>query len=127
MKPLKPAIRVWGAEPETAAPAALSFERGSPQVFTRWQASFVDGAGGKSVFPRMWQRMRPVADGSIVVTLEETKRAMKLMAEKARVIAEGAGALPLAAALTGKAGSGPIVAIVSGGNIDLQKFSELVA
>ena len=127
VKALKPAIRVWGAEPETAAPAALSFERGSPQVFTRWQASFVDGAGGKSVFPRMWQRMRPVADGSIVVTLEETKRAMKLMAEKARVIAEGAGALPLAAALTGKAGSGPIVAIVSGGNIDLQKFSELVA
>lgn len=127
VKALKPAIRVWGAEPETAAPAALSFERGSPQVFTRWQASFVDGAGGKSVFPRMWQRMKPVVNGSIVVTLEETKRAMKLMAEKARVIAEGAGALPLAAALTGKAGSGPIVAIVSGGNIDLQKFSELVA
>ena len=127
VKALQPAIRVWGAEPETAAPAALSFERGSPQVFTKWQASFVDGAGGKSVFPRMWQRMKPVVDGSIVVTLEETKRAMRLMAEKARVIAEGAGALPLAAALTGKAGSGPIVAIVSGGNIDLQKFSELVA
>jgi threonine dehydratase len=127
VKALKPAIRVWGAEPETAAPAALSFERGSPQVFTNWQASFVDGAGGKSVFPRMWQRMKPVVDGSIVVTLEETKRAMRLMAEKTRVIAEGAGALPLAAALTGKAGSGPIVAIVSGGNIDLQKFSELVA
>ncbi|HTH66055.1 MAG TPA: pyridoxal-phosphate dependent enzyme, partial [Gemmatimonadales bacterium] len=127
VKALQPAIRVWGAEPETAAPAALSFERGSPQVFTNWQASFVDGAGGKSVFPRMWQRMKTVVDGSIVVTLEETKRAMKLMAEKARVIAEGAGALPLAAALTGKAGPGPIVAIVSGGNIDLQKFSELVA
>jgi threonine dehydratase len=127
VKALKPAIRIWGAEPETAAPAALSFEHGSPQVFTNWQASFVDGAGGKSVFPRMWQRMKPVMDGSIVVTLEETKRAMRLMAEKARVIAEGAGALPLAAALTGKAGSGPIVAIVSGGNIDLQKFSELIA
>lgn len=127
VKVLKPGIRVWGAEPETAAPAALSFERGSAQVFTNWQASFVDGAGGKSVFPRMWQRMKPVVDGSIVVTLEETRRAMRLMAENARVIAEGAGALPLAAALTGKAGPGPIVAIVSGGNIDLQKFSELVA
>jgi threonine dehydratase len=127
VKALKPAIRVWGAEPETAAPAALSFERGSPQVFSAWKASFVDGAGGQSLFPRMWQRMKPVADGSIVVTLEETKRAMRLMAEKARVIAEGAGALPLAAALTGKAGPGPIVAVVSGGNIDLQKFSELVA
>jgi threonine dehydratase len=127
VKALKPTIRVWGAEPETAAPAALSFERGSPQVFSAWKASFVDGAGGQSLFPRMWQRMKPVADGSIVVTLEETKRAMRLMAEKTRVIAEGAGALPLAAALTGKAGPGPIVAVVSGGNIDLQKFSELVA
>ncbi len=126
VKALRPGIRVWGAEPETAAPAALSFERGSPQVFAGWQATFVDGAGGKSVFPRMWQRMKPVADGSIVVTLEETKRAMRIMAERARVIAEGAGALPLAAALTGKAGSGPIVAIVSGGNIDLQKFCELI-
>lgn len=127
VKALKPSIRVWGAEPETAAPAALSFDRGSPQVFSAWKASFVDGAGGQSLFPRMWQRMKPVADGSIVVTLEETKRAMRIMAERARVIAEGAGALPLAAALTGKAGPGPIVAVVSGGNIDLQKFSELVA
>jgi threonine dehydratase len=125
-KALKPSIRVWGAEPETAAPAALSFERGSPQVFTAWQASFVDGAGGQSLFPRMWERMKPVADGSIVVTLQETKRAMRIMAEKSRVIAEGAGALPLAAALTGKAGPGPIVAVVSGGNIDLRKFAELV-
>ena len=126
VKALKPSIRVWGAEPESAAPAALSFERGSPQVFADWHATFVDGAGGKSVFPRMWQRMKPVAEGSIVVTLEETKRAMRIMAEQARVIAEGAGALPLAAALTGKAGAGPIVAIVSGGNIDLEKFTQLV-
>jgi threonine dehydratase len=126
IKALRPEIRIWGAEPETAAPAALSFTRGSPQVFTQWTASFVDGAGGKSVFPRMWERMKPVVDGCIVATLEETKRAMRLMAEKARVISEGAGALPLAAALTGKAGPGPIVAIVSGGNIDLKKFFELV-
>ena len=126
VKALNPEIQVWGAEPETAAPAALSFTRGSPQMFKEWQASFVDGAGGQSVFPRMWERMQPVVDGCIVVTLEETKRAMRLMAEKARVISEGAGALPLAAALTGKAGRGPIVAIVSGGNIDLKKFSELI-
>ena len=126
MKALKPEVQVWGAEPETAAPAALSFAMGSPQVFKDWKASFVDGAGGQSVFPRMWQRMKPVVDGYIVVSLEETKSAMRLMAEKARVISEGAGALPLAAALTGKAGRGPIVAIVSGGNIDLKKFSELI-
>jgi threonine dehydratase len=126
IKALRPDVQIWGAEPETAAPAALSFSMGSPQVFHEWEASFVDGAGGKSLFPRMWERMKPLADGFIVVSLEETKRAMRIMAEKARIIAEGAGALPLAAALTGKAGQGPIVAIVSGGNIDLKKFSELI-
>jgi threonine dehydratase len=126
IKALKPEIKIFGAEPETAAPAALSFEKGSPQVFKDWKASFVDGAGGQSMFPRMWDRMKPVVDGFIVVTLEETKNAMRLIAEKARVISEGAGALSVAAALTGKAGQGPIVAIVSGGNIDLQKFSELI-
>jgi threonine dehydratase len=126
VKGLRPEIKVWGAEPETAAPAALSFAKGSPQEFPNWKATFVDGAGGKSVFPRMWQRMQPLVDGYIVVSLDEVKRAMRLMAEKARVIAEGAGALGLAAALTGKAGQGPIVAIVSGGNIDLEKFAELI-
>ena len=125
-KALKPQIKVWGAEPETAAPAARSFAKGSAQEFPEWTASFVDGAGGKSVFPRMWQRMQPLVDGCIVVSLEEVKRAMRLMADKVRVIAEGAGALALAAALTGKAGQGPIVAIVSGGNIDLEKFFELI-
>ena len=126
IKVLKPEIRIWGAEPETAAPAALSFAKGSPQVFKEWKPSFVDGAGGQSVFPRMWQRMKPLVDGCIVVSLEETKRAMRIMADRMRIISEGAGALPLAAALTGKAGQGPIVAIVSGGNIDLKKFCELI-
>jgi threonine dehydratase len=127
LKALSPHIKVWGAEPETAAPLALSISKSSPQVFKDWKPSFVDGAGGKSVFPRMWERMLPLVDGCIVVTLDETRRAMRLMAEKARIIAEGAGALPLAAALTGKAGQGPIVAIVSGGNVDMAKFFDLVS
>jgi threonine dehydratase len=127
MKALKPDVKVWAAEPETAAPFARSLAAGSPQTFPEWKASFVDGAGGQSVFPRMWERMKPVVDGSIVVSLEQTRQAMKMMAEKTRVIAEGAGCLPLAASLTGQAGRGPIVAIVSGGNIDLKKFCELVA
>jgi threonine dehydratase len=126
VKALKPSIKVWGSEPETAAPAARSFSMGSPQPFPGWTASFVDGAGGQSLFPRMFQRMQPVVDGYIVVSLEETRRAMRLLAEKARVISEGAGALSVAAALTGKAGQGPIVAVVSGGNIDLKKFAELI-
>lgn len=127
LKALKPGIRVWGAEPETAAPTALSFAAGSAQVFKDWKASFVDGAGGQSLFPRMWERLKPVVDGTIVVSLRETQDAMRLMAEKARIIAEGAGSLALAAARTGKAGPGPIVAIVSGGNIDLPKFCDLIS
>ena len=103
-----------------------SLREGGPRKFPDWQASFVDGAGGKSVTERMWQRMRPVTDGAITVTLDQTRDAMRLIAEKTRTISEGAGALALAAALTGQAGDGPIVCIVSGGNIDLAKFSELV-
>lgn len=122
-----PHVRILGAEPETAAPGALSFEKNAPQVFTGWQVSFVDGAGGKSIFPRMWERMRGIVDGSIVVSLDEVKRAMRLVAENVRVIAEGAGALGVAAAVSGRAGEGPIVAVISGGNIDLKKFAELIA
>jgi threonine dehydratase len=127
IRAIAPHVRILGAEPETAAPAAASFAAGAASAFEGWQASFVDGAGGKSVFPRMWQRMQGVVDGSIVVSLDETRRAMRVVAEKARVIAEGAGALPVAAALSGRAGEGPIVAVVSGGNIDLAKLAELIA
>ena len=127
VKALKPDVKVIGAEPETAAPYAYSLEHGGPQRFPDWKASFVDGAGGKSVTDRMWQRMQAVVDGTITVTLDETRQAMRLMAEKARVISEGAGALSVAAALTGRAGEGPIVCVVSGGNIDLEKFTDLVA
>jgi threonine dehydratase len=127
IKAVKPDVKVFGVEPETAAPADLSHRMGSPQEFTAWTYSFVDGAGGKSVFPRMWERMKDVVDGYFVVSLDETRRAMRLMAEKARVIAEGAGALSVAAAVRGDAGEGPVVAVVSGGNIDLAKFFELIA
>ena len=126
IKALKPETKIFGVEPETAAPSALSFKMGSPQIFKDWKASFVDGAGGQSTFPRMWERMKPIVDDYFVVTLEETRKAMRLMAEKTRVISEGAGALPLAAALSGKAGKGPIVAVVSGGNIDLNQFCDLI-
>jgi threonine dehydratase len=119
--------RVLAAEPETAAPLARSFAAGSPQNFPNWQASFVDGCGGKSVFPRMWSLAHHLLAGSIVSTLEETRNAMRLVAERNRVIAEGAGACAVAAGLTGKCGSGKVVCVVSGGNIDLAKFSELVA
>jgi threonine dehydratase len=127
VKALKPDVRVLGSEPETAAPYALSLARGEPSKFPDWEASFVDGAGGQSVTQRMWDRMQPVVDGSVIVSLDQVREAMRLMADKARVIAEGAGALALAAALSGEAGEGPIVCVVSGGNIDLKKFASLVS
>jgi len=127
IKALRPDVKVYGAEPETAAPYALSRREGGPRPFPAWQASFVDGAGGQSLIPRMWERMLPLVDGAIVVSLDQTREAMRLLAEKARVIVEGAGALSPAAALTGEAGEGPIVCVISGGNIDLAKFCSLVA
>ncbi len=118
--------KVFAAEPETAAPLALSFSAGSPQRFPNWQASFVDGCGGKSVFPRMWDLAHHLLAGSIVSSLEETRKAMRIVAERNRVICEGAGACAVAAGLSGKCGTGKVVCVVSGGNIDLARFAELV-
>ena len=118
--------KVFAAEPETAAPLARSFAAGSPQSFPDWKASFVDGCGGKSVFPRMWDLAHHLLAGSIVCTLEETRKAMRIVAERNRVISEGAGACAVAAGLSSKCGSGKVVCVVSGGNIDLAKFAELV-
>jgi threonine dehydratase len=127
MKYRKPSVKVYAAEPETAYPLAYSLKAGSAQNFPDWKPSFVDGSGGKSVFPRMWELAHHLLAGSIVVTLDEIRRAMKLVADRNHVIAEGAGSCAVAAGLTGKAGAGKIVCVVSGGNIDLAKFAELTA
>ena len=122
---LKPGTRIYAAEPETAAPLSASLAAGRPLYFEDWKASFVDGAGGKSVLTTMWPLLAPLS-GSIVVSLSEVAGAMKLVAERARVIAEGAAGCAIAAALSGRAGPGKIVAVVSGGNIDLAKFASLI-
>jgi threonine dehydratase len=119
--------KVFAAEPETAAPLAASFAAGSAQKFPEWKASFVDGCGGKSVFPRMWAIAHHLLAGSIVTTLEEVRQAMKIVAERNHVIAEGAAACAVAAGLSGKCGSGKVVCVVSGGNIDLAVFSKLLS
>jgi threonine dehydratase len=125
VRELKPDTRIYAAEPETAAPLAASLAAGRPLYFDNWQASFVDGAGGKSVLPTMWPLLQTLS-GSLVVSLDEVARGMKLVAERAHVIAEGAAGCAIAAALSGRAGTGKIVAVVSGGNIDLAKFAALV-
>ena len=127
MQAKKPGVNVYAAEPETAAPLAYSYSKGSAQNFPNWKASFVDGSGGKSVFPRMWALAHHLLAGAVVLTLDEIRAAMRLVAERNHVIAEGAGACAVAAALSGQCGRGKVVAVVSGGNIDLHKFAELTA
>jgi threonine dehydratase len=126
LRSLRPSVDVFAAEPETAAPFDTSLKNGRASYFDGWRASFVDGAGGKSVLPTMWPLLARVLTGSIVVTLAEVAAAMRLVAERCHVIAEGAGACAVAAALSGRA-HGKTVAIVSGGNIDLATFAAIVA
>jgi threonine dehydratase len=126
MRARRPGVKVFAAEPETAAPLTRSFRVGSAQAFPEWRASWVDGSGGKSVFPRMWA-LAHLLDGAIVCSLEDTRVALRLVAERTHVIAEGAGACAVAAALSGRCGTGKIVAVLSGGNIDLETFTRLVA
>lgn len=116
-------VRVIGVEPETAAPATLSYERGEPVEYPAFEESWVGGAGGKRMLPRMWERMQQVVDDVTAVPLDAVEDAVHVLAERSRVVAEGAGALPVAAALAGEIDSeGPVVAVVSGGNIDLETF-----
>jgi threonine dehydratase len=122
---LKPQTKIFAAEPETAAPLSLSLAAGRPLYFDAWTASFVDGAGGKSVLDSMWPLLAQLS-GSIVVSLDEVARGMKFVAERMHVIAEGAAGCAIAAALGGRAGGGKVVAVVSGGNIDLTTFASLV-
>ena len=121
-----PHVRIYAAEIESAAPLAASLAAGEPRTVD-YKPSFVDGIGSKMVFANMFDHARKLLDGSLIVTLNEAAQAMKLVAERNRIIVEGAAACAIAAARSGRAGSGKIVAIVSGGNIDLDKFSQLVA
>jgi len=129
MRALRPTANVYAAEPETAAPLAASLAAGRPMRFEQWTPSFVDGAGGRSVLPSMWPLLKAAVDASVVVSLADTAAAMRLAAQRCHIIAEGAGACALAAALSPQvraAGHKRIVVVVSGGNIDLSRFASIV-
>jgi threonine dehydratase len=127
VKQLRPETKIYAAEPETAAPLAATLAGGGEPVAVEYTPSFVDGAGSRALLPRMWERARPLVDGAQAVSLENTAAAVRLLAERVRVIAEGAGALAVAAALSGELGSGKIVAVVSGGNIDVSTLTRILA
>jgi len=120
----RPVCRVYAAEVATAAPLAASLAAGSP-VVVDYRPSFVDGIGSRTVFPQMLERARGLIDGSLVSELAEVGAAVRLLAERNRVIAEGAGACPVACAVAGGAGGGKVVCVVSGGNIDLKTLCDL--
>jgi threonine dehydratase len=123
---LSPATKVYACEPETGAPVAAALANGGVPVPVDYRASFVDGSGSKALLPPMWERARDLLSGSFVLSLDETAAAVRVLAERARVIAEGAGALPVAAALAGRAGPGRCVCIVSGGNIDSDRLATIL-
>jgi threonine dehydratase len=125
MRALKPSCRVIAAEVETAAPLRASLDAGEARAITR-TPSFVDGIGGASVLPAMWPLVRQVIEDSVVVALEDVAEAIRQLVRHARIVAEGAGAAALAAALSGRAGSGRVVCVVSGGNIDPAILSRIL-
>jgi threonine dehydratase len=120
-----PQTKIFTAEPQGAAAAAAAWEAGEP-VELDYQPSFIDGSGSRRVLDAMWPIVRELIDGALVASVAETAAALRLLAERLHVIAEGAGALAPAAALAGRAGVGRVVAIVSGGNIDLNVVARIL-
>jgi threonine dehydratase len=126
VKALRPATRIVTAEPATAAPLAASFAAGAPTEIA-YRPSFVDGAGGRALLSTMWARAQELVDAAVAVPIDDVAAAVRSLAARAHVVAEGAGALALAAAIRGDAGSGRVVCIVSGGNIDAHVLAGLLA
>jgi threonine dehydratase len=126
LRALAPACKVYACEVATAAPLAASLAAGQP-TRVDYEPSFVDGIGAPEVFPEMFELSRELLDGCLVAGLEEVADAVRLLAERARIVAEGAGATPVAAALSGQAGSGKVVCVISGGNIDASKLATILA
>jgi threonine dehydratase len=126
VKALRPEAQVYAVEPNTGAPLTASLAAGKPQTVD-YEPSFVDGSGSPALLPKMWELARGVLDGAVSVSLDETAAAVRLLAGRGRVVAEGAGALSLAAALAGHGGTGNVVCVVSGGNIDSSKLTTILA
>jgi len=126
VKALRPEVKIVTAEPETGAALAAALAAGHP-ADVDYRATFVDGSGSRRVLDTMWPLVVPLVDAAVAVPVAEVAAAVRLLAERARVVAEGAGALALAAALSGRAGTGKVVCVVSGGNINLSKLAEILA
>ncbi len=121
----KPACKLYAAEVATAAPLSASWSAGAAQI-VEYHPSFVDGIGSKTVFPQMFDLARQLINGALVAELEDVAATVRLLVERNRVIAEGAGACPVACALSGQAGAGKIACVVSGGNLNAMKLCAIL-
>jgi threonine dehydratase len=126
LRALSPETKVYVCEPDTGAPVTAALANGGVPAPVEFTPSFVDGAGSGSLLPDMWERARPLVAGSFPISLEATAAAVRLLLERARIVAEGAAALPVAAAVSGAAGEGRIVCIISGGNIDPSRLRAIL-
>lgn len=126
VRALQPRARIYGCEVETSTPLTAALASGHPVVVER-TPSFVDGIGGRGVLDEMWPLLSALVQSAVVATLAETRAAIRLLVERTRVVAEGAGAVPVAAALAGRAGAGKIVCVVSGGNIDTKTLIDILS
>jgi threonine dehydratase len=126
IKALRPGTKIITAEPDTAAALTAALAAGHP-ADVDYQPSFVDGSGSRRVLDRMWPLVAPLVDEALAIPVADVAAAVRTLAERVRIIAEGAGALAPAAALTGRAGTGKVVCVVSGGNINLSKLCEILA
>jgi len=125
IRALRPATKIFTAEPETGSALVAALDAGHP-IDVDYRASFVDGSGSRRVLDSMWPLVAPLVDSALAIPVSEVAAAVRMLAERVRVIAEGAGALALAAAMTGRAGTGKVVCVVSGGNINLSKLAEIL-
>ena len=126
LRALSPETRIIVCEPETGAPVTATLANDGVPVEVEFTPSFVDGAGSGGLLPEMWEHARMLVSGSAVVSLEATAATVRLLLERARIVAEGAAAMTVAAAIAGKAGSGRVVCIVSGGNIDPARLAAIL-
>jgi threonine dehydratase len=127
LRAVSPETKVYVCEPETGAPVAGAIAAGGVPTPVEFTPSFIDGAGSGSLLPEMWERAKDLVDASFVVSLAESAATVRLLLERARIVAEGAAAMPVAAALDGRAGTGRVVCIVSGGNIDAERLRTILA
>jgi threonine dehydratase len=126
VKALRPETKIVVCEPETGAPVVAAVANDRVSIPVEYTASFIDGAGSGALLPEMWERAEPLVDDAVAISLADAAGAIRMLAERARIVAEGAAGLAVAAALAGKAGSGRVVCIVSGGNIDPARLAAIL-